>query len=63
MSAPTRFLLTIELNAAPGETAQDAVEWIQKSFDYYHPRLAAKVVKKAEVKAVDAPPLIDQSLL
>ena len=62
MSAPTRFLLTIELNAAPGETAQQAIEWLQKNFDFYHPRMCGKVSKKAEIVAAE-PPKIDESLL
>lgn len=63
MSNP-RFTLTVELSPIEGETPQQTVEWIQKVFDYYHPRLHAKVSPKVAIHAADpAPPKIDHSLL
>lgn len=64
MSNPIRFTLTVELSPAEGDNAQQTVEWIQKNFDYYHPRLHAKVSSKVAIHAAEpAPPKIDHSLL
>ena len=62
MSAPTRFALTVELTPSEGDTAQQTVEWIQKNFDFYHPRLNAKVSSKVEIHAAEESK-IDHSLL
>ena len=66
MSTPLpRYTMTVEFSPRPGETPQQAIEWLQKNLDFYHGKLNAKVRGRVEITAAEQEPAptIDESLL